>query len=57
MEWALKQSLSHNTRFTDKKKDYLIAKYEIGEQTGQKVDAASVLRLMRSEKDERRASI
>ena len=56
MEWALKQSLSHNTRFTDKKKDYLIAKYEIGEQTGQKVDAASVLRLMRSEKDERRAA-
>ena len=57
MEWALRQSRSQNTRFTDKQKDYLIAKYETGEQTGQKADAASVLRLMRSEKDERRAAI
>ena len=56
MGWALKQSRSHNTRFTDKQKDYLVAKYETGEQTGQKADAASVLRLMRSEKDERRAA-
>ena len=30
----------------------MIAKYETGEQTGQKADAASVSRLMRSEKDE-----
>ena len=52
MGWALKQSRSHNTRFTDKQKDYLIAKYETDEQTGQKADAASVSRLMRSEKDE-----
>ena len=52
MEWALKQSRSRNTRFTDKQKDYLIAKFQTGEQTGQKADAASVSRLMRSEKDE-----
>ena len=30
----------------------MIAKYETDEQTGQKADAASVSRLMRSEKDE-----
>ena len=52
MGWALKQSRSRNTRFTDKQKDYLIAKFQTGEQTGQKADAASVSRLMRSEKDE-----
>ena len=52
MGWALKQSLSRNTRSTDKQKDYLIAKFQTGEQTGQKADAASVSRLMRSEKDE-----
>ena len=52
MGWALKQSRSRNIRFTDKQKDYLIAKFQIGEQTGQKADAASVSRLMRSEKDE-----
>ena len=40
------------SRFTDGQKDYLIAKFETGEQTGQKADAASVSRLMRSEKDE-----
>ena len=52
MGWALKQSRSRNTRFTEKQKDYLIAKFQTGEQTGQKADAASVSRLMRSEKDE-----
>ena len=44
MGWALKQSRSRNTRFTDKKKDYLIVKFQSGEQT--------VSRLMRSQKDE-----
>ena len=52
MGWALKQSRSRNTRFTDKQKDYLIAKFQTGEQTRRKVDAASVSRLMRSEEDE-----
>ena len=52
MGWALKQSSSRNTRFTDKQKDFLIAKFETGEQTEQKADAASVSRLMRSGKDE-----
>ena len=52
MGWALKQSRSRNIRFTDKQKDYLIAKFQTGEQMGQKVDTASVSRLIRSEKDE-----
>ena len=52
MGWALKQSRSRNIRFTDQQKDYLMAKFQTGEQTGQKADAASVSRLMRSEKDE-----
>ena len=44
MGWALKQSRSRNTRFTDKQKDYLIAKFQTGEtgETGQKADDASV---------------
>ncbi|CAH3035811.1 unnamed protein product [Pocillopora meandrina] len=41
MGWALKQSRYRNIRFTDKQKDYLIAKFQTGEQTGQKSDAAS----------------
>ena len=52
MGWALRQSHSRNTRFTDKQKDYLTAKFQTGEQTGQKADAISVSRLMRSKKDE-----
>ena len=52
MGWARKQSRSRNTRFTDKQKNYLVAKFQTGEQTGQKADAASVSRLMRSEKEE-----
>ena len=56
MGWALKQSRSRDIRFTDKQKDYLIAKFQTGEQTGQKADAASVSRLMRSEKDETASS-
>ena len=51
MGWALKHSRARNVRFTDKQKDYLTAKFQIGEQTGQKVDATSVSRLMRSAKD------
>ena len=44
MGWALRQSRSRNTRFTDKQKDYLIAKFQTGEtgETGQKADDASV---------------
>ena len=56
MGWALKQSRSRNTRFTDKQKDYLIAKFQTGEQTGQKADAASVSRLMRGGKTEKQFS-
>ena len=52
MGWAVKQSRSRNIRLTDKQNDYLIAKFQTGEQTGQMADAASVSRLMRSEKDE-----
>lgn len=52
MGWALRQSRSRDTRITDKRNDFLIAKFQTGEQTGQKADAAIVLRVMRSEKDE-----
>ena len=51
MGWAQNQSRSRNSRFTDKQKDYLIAKFQTREQTGQKADAASVSRLMKPEKD------
>ena len=47
-----KQIRSRNTHFADKEKDYLIAKFQTREQTGQRADVASVSRLMKSEKDE-----
>ncbi|RMX58900.1 hypothetical protein pdam_00016322 [Pocillopora damicornis] len=49
MGWALKQSRSRNIRFTDQQKDYLMAKFQTGEQTGQKADAASVSRRKREQ--------
>ena len=50
MGWALKHSYAHSTRFSTKQ-DYLIAKFQIGEHTGQKADPASVSRFMRTAKD------
>lgn len=51
MGWALKPSQSSRTRFTEKQKDYLLSKFLIGVQTGQKVDATSVSRSMVSARD------
>ena len=42
---------ARSTRFSTKQKEYLIAKFQIGEQTGQKVDPTSVSRVMRTAKD------
>ena len=51
MGWALKHSHARSTRFSTKQKEYLIAKFQIGEQTGQKADPTSVSRVMRTAKD------
>ena len=51
MGWALKSSHARSTRFSTKQKEYLIAKFQIGEQTGQKADPTSVSRVMRTAKD------
>ena len=48
---ALQSSSARRTRFSTKQKDYLIGKFKIGEQTGQKVDSAMVSRGMRTAKD------
>ena len=52
MGWALKSSQSSRARFTDKQKNYLLSKFLIGEQTGQKLNASSVARSMMSARDE-----
>ena len=51
MGWALKASKATKTRFNEKQKNYLLSKFLIGEQTGQKVNAASVARSMISARD------
>ena len=51
MGWALKASKASKTRFNEKQKNYLLSKFLIGEQTGQKVNAASVARSMISARD------
>ena len=51
MGWALKNSQSSRTRFSEKQKNYLLSKFLIGEQTGQKVNAASVACSMVSARD------
>ena len=38
MGWALKYSHACSTRFSTNQKECLIAKFQIGEQTGQKAD-------------------
>ena len=52
MGWALKTSQASRARFTDKQKNYLLSKFLIGEQTGQKLNSSSVARLMMSARDE-----
>ena len=51
MGWALKSSQASRARFSEKQKGYLLSKFLIGEQTGQKADAASVARSMLSARD------
>ena len=51
MGWALKNSQSSRTRFSEKQKNYLLTNFLIGEQTGQKVNAASVACSMVSARD------
>ena len=52
MGWALKTSQASRARFTDKQKNYLLSKFLIGEQTGQKLNGSSVARSMMSARDE-----
>lgn len=51
MGWALKSSQGGKTRFSDKQRDYLTSKFQIGEETGQKASPAQVSRLMMTAKD------
>lgn len=49
MGWALKSS--ETKRFSEKQKSYLIAKFRVGEKTGQKANAASVAKDMMTARD------
>ena len=51
MGWALKASQALRAQFNEKQKDYLLNKFLIGMQTGQKINAASVARSMISARD------
>ena len=51
MDWALKSSQGGKTRFSDKQRDYLTSKFQIGEETGQKASPAQVSRMMMTAKD------
>ena len=51
MGWALKCSRARGARFSTKQKEYLSAKFQIGERTGLKEDPASVATAMRKAKD------
>ena len=51
MGWALKSSQGGKTRFSDKQRDYLTSKFQIGEETGQKASPAQVSRMMMTAKD------
>ncbi|KAL9970005.1 hypothetical protein ACROYT_G022307 [Oculina patagonica] len=46
--WALPKIRSGATKFSDKVRDYLTAKFDLGEKTGQKEDAEQVAKDMRS---------
>ena len=51
MGWALKCSHARSAGFSTKQKEYLSAKFQIGERTGLKADPASVPTAMRKAKD------
>ena len=49
MGWALKSSQGGKTRFSDKQRDFLTSRFQIGQETGQKASPAQVSRLMMTE--------
>ena len=51
MGWGQKSSQGGKTRFSDKQRDYLTSRFQIGEETGQKASPAQVSRLMMTAKD------
>ena len=51
MGWALKSPSSRRTKFTDKQKQNLNVKFQIGERTGKKVEPTDVSKAMRTVKD------
>ena len=51
MGWALKSPPSRRTKFTDKQKQYLNVKFQIGERTGKKAEPTDVSKAMRTVKD------
>ena len=51
MGWALKSTQTRRKKYTDKQKQYLNAKFDIGERTGKKVDPSDVSKTMRTAKD------
>ena len=50
MGWALKSTQSRRTKFTDNQKQYLNAKFQVGERTGKKADPTEVSKAMRTVK-------
>ena len=46
--WALAKARSASSQFSEKVKDYLTKKFNIGEKTGQKVSVAQVAKDMRN---------
>ena len=52
MGWALAKPRPGSSRFSDKVKRYLTAKFDLGEQTGHKVDPQQVSNDMRKARDE-----
>ncbi len=51
MGWAIKTGQGTRSRFTEKRKNYLIQKFEIGESSGMKLNATTVAKSMLSAKD------
>ena len=51
MGWALKSSTGQRSRFSSTQKTYLMAKFKLGEESGQKARPASVARAMVGAKD------
>lgn len=51
MGWALKSTQLRRSKFSDKQRQYLDAKFQIGERTGRKADPTDVSKAMRTAKD------